>query len=96
MPNLTQFLVGAAIVSLLFWLMIPRSKSAIPQVSAENPWIDPNDSYQLGLLAGLMGGDIPDAAALRYALQRFEQTYGRRATVQEIGIVIGFMNSKEF
>jgi len=54
--------------------------------------IDPSDSRQIGLLAGLTGGGIADAATLRFALERFEQLHGRKATTRDVGTVAGLMS----
>lgn len=86
-PLLAVFL-GAAAVGLFVWLMIPRS-SAGPR--ADDELIDPSDSRQIGLLVGLVGGGIADAAVARYALERFEKIHGRKATTRDIGVVVGIM-----
>jgi hypothetical protein len=56
--------------------------------------IDPNNSAQIGMLIGMLGGTITDAAVLKYALERFEQTYGRKATVTDVGILAGMITAK--
>lgn len=53
--------------------------------------IDPNNAAQIGMLIGLLGGTITDAAVVKYALQRFEQTYGRKATVADVGLLAGLV-----
>ena len=55
--------------------------------------IDPADSYQIGLLVGMMGGTVADAAVARSALQRFEQAHGRKATMRDVATVVGMMKS---
>jgi hypothetical protein len=62
--------------------------------SSNQQIIDPNNDMQIGMLIGMMGGTITDAAVLRYALQRFEQTYGRKATVTDVGILAGMVAAK--
>jgi len=39
----------------------------------------------------LAGGSIPDAATLRFALDRFQKQHGRRATTRDIGTVLGMI-----
>lgn len=56
--------------------------------------IDPDDSYQIGMLVGMTGGSIPDAAVMRYALDCFKQIHGRPAATQDIGIVLGLIDSQ--
>ena len=55
--------------------------------------IDPTDSRTIGLLVGLTGGTITDAAIARAAITRFEQTYGRHATARDLAIVAGMMKT---
>jgi hypothetical protein len=55
--------------------------------------IDLSDARQIGLLIGLSGGSIVDATEARLALERFEETYARKATTREAGIVVGLMKS---
>ena len=55
--------------------------------------IDPNNMSHVGTIAGLMGGTIPDAAVMRFALKRFEETHGRPATIRDAGIVVGMITS---
>ena len=96
MENTLKLIVGLAAVAFFIWLMIPTSKSRAGQTDAAGqPFIDADDSYQLGMLAGLTGASIPDAAVMRFALQRFQEIHGRRATTADIGIVLGMVNSRE-
>jgi hypothetical protein len=43
----------------------------------------------------MRGGTIPDAALMRFALQRFEEENGRRATSSDLGIVLGMIESSK-
>ena len=96
MNDILQIALGIAILVFFVWLMIPPSKP-VPDDSgaADAPFIDPDDSLQIGLLIGLRGGSIPDAAVMRFALQRFEQLHGRRATSRDIGTVLGLIESTD-
>lgn len=60
-------------------------------MAGDSQLIDPNNMSHLGIVAGLMGGTIPDAAVIRFALIRFEETHGRPATVRDVGIVAGMI-----
>lgn len=53
--------------------------------------IDPSNSYQIGLILGMTGGTVKEAAIVRFALQRFEEQHGRKATMRDVGTVIGLM-----
>ena len=87
MSNIFVILIGAAALGFFIWLMIPSSA----QHQSDGELIDPSDSRQIGLLIGLAGGGIADAATARFALERFEQIHGRKATTRDVGIVVGLM-----
>lgn len=78
------------IVVLFFWVLLTGQSG-----SSTGELIDPDDAGQIGRLVGLAGGDIPSAAVLRFALQRFEQIHGRKATTRDIGIVLGITRSSD-
>ncbi len=50
---------------------------------------DKERDYRIGVALGAMGYDIQYAAVVRYALSRFEEEKGRRATEQELATLIG-------
>ena len=86
--------VMAAVFVLFLWLLIPSSADTRHRSQESgDTFIDPDDSYQIGLLVGMTGGSIPDAATMRFALQRFQEIHGRRATTMDIGIVLGLIRS---
>ena len=94
MSNALQIVGCLVILALFVWLMIPTAKT-LPKGSdaSGDPFIDPDDARQIGMLAGLSGGSIPDAATMRFALQRFQEVHGRRATTRDIGVVLGLIRS---
>jgi hypothetical protein len=92
MQIVIQVSVACAALAFLVWLMIPNSKRGSTDKTGDS-FIDPDDTRQIALLVGLKGGSIPDAAVMRFALQRFEQQHGRRATTRDIGIVLGLIDS---
>jgi hypothetical protein len=89
MDHIFAILIGVAALGFFIWLLIPSS-SAKSDDGGE--LIDPSDSRQIGLLIGLAGGGIADAAVARFALERFEQIHGRKATTRDVGIVVGLMS----
>ncbi|MBK6942079.1 MAG: hypothetical protein IPH13_18015 [Planctomycetes bacterium] len=89
MDTIYDILIGAAALAVFIWLLVPSSSSA--PSAAEGELIDPSDSRQIGLLIGLAGGSIADAAVARFALERFEQIHGRKATTRDVGLVVGLM-----
>ena len=89
MEHIFLIIIGAAALGFFIWLLIPSSRSK-PEADAE--LLDPADSRQIGLLVGLAGSGIADAAVARFALERFEQIHGRKATTRDVGIVVGLMS----
>jgi hypothetical protein len=96
MDNLIPIILGVAVVAFFIWLVVPsRNSPPLMSKNADAPFIDPEDSYQIGLLVGMRGGTIPDAALMRFALQRFQEEHGRRATSNDIGLVLGLIESSK-
>ena len=95
MQSISTVLLAIGVIGVLVWLMIPTARTGNNKIGSNDPFIDPDDSYQIGLLVGMTGGSVPDAAVMRFALQRFQELYGRRATSTDIGIVLGLINSIE-
>ena len=90
MASIVQLIIGAMVVIAFLWLLAGgRSSTSM----TDGEFIDPNNSQQLGTLIGLAGGDISDAAVARFALQRFQEIHGRRATTRDIGTVVGLMRT---
>ena len=90
METILLAIVGAAAIVVFIWLIIPSSSSKPPP--ADGGLIDPSDAEQIGWLVGLAGGGIEDAVVARFALERFEQIHGRKATTEEVGFVLGLMS----
>ena len=75
----------------VLWLLTPSKHDK--HGKSEYIVFDSSDSRQIGTLIGMTGGSITDATIAQYALRRFEETYNRKATSQDIGIVIGFAHA---
>jgi phosphotransferase system glucose/maltose/N-acetylglucosamine-specific IIC component len=88
MQSIFAILIGVAALAFFVWLFIPSSPA---KETSDGELIDPSDSRQIGMLIGLAGGGIADAAVARFALERFEQIHGRKATTRDVGIVVGLM-----
>jgi hypothetical protein len=58
-------------------------------IADERSEADKERDYRIGVAMGAMGYDIQYAAAVRYALSRFEEEKGRKATEQELATLIG-------
>jgi len=87
--TLSVIIVALAVVGFLYWILSAPSKKSTPIPHA--PLINPDDSYQIGLLCGMSGSTVPEAAVMRFALENFQKNYGRPATTQDIGIVLGLI-----
>ena len=85
MTTLLQAIVPLAALALFIWML------ASSRTGSGSEFIDPDDSRQIGTLVGLTGGSIPDAATLRFALDRFQKQHGRQATTRDIGTVLGLI-----
>ena len=88
MGQVIGIVIGIAAVAAFVWLLIGSKKSSESQLL-----IDPNDPRQIGTLIGMMGGSVADGALAQFALRRFEQEHGRKATVKDMGIVAGMMKT---
>ena len=95
MQSIFLIILAVGVLGVFVWLMIPTATTSRDSEGSTEPFIDPDDSYQIGLLVGMTGGSVPDAAVMRFALQRFQERYGRRATSTDIGTVLGLINSIE-
>jgi hypothetical protein len=87
MEQVIPIIISVAAVGFFVWMMLGY------RMSGKNVEIDPSDERQIGTLMGLTGGTIQDAAVARFALRRFEEQHGRKATVRDMGIVAGLMRS---
>jgi type II secretory pathway component PulJ len=94
---LTQMRYGKA-MSVLSWLLFIAAilfvivafvKYRHEPITDERSEADKERDYRIAVAMGAMGHDIKYAAAVRYALTRFEEEKGRRATEQELATLIG-------
>jgi hypothetical protein len=58
-------------------------------IEDERSPVDKDRDYRIGVALSAMGYDIKYAAVVRYALSRFEEEKGRKATEQELATLIG-------
>lgn len=93
MTHIIGITVAVSLAALLIWLLTPTKKTLNTGLRSPGQSIDPSDSLQVGLLIGLTGGQITDAAVAQYALRRFEEIYKRQATIQDLGTVVGLSKS---
>ena len=85
MTTLLQAIVPLSALAFFLWML------ATSRRDSGSDFINPDDPRQIGTPVGLAGGSIPDAATLRFALDRFQKQLGRRATTRDIGTVLGLI-----
>ncbi len=49
----------------------------------------------IGMIVGMLGGDIATAAQVRYAVERLEAQTGRIATPHDVGIAAGMVTRSQ-
>lgn len=81
MGQIVALVIGAAALALFFWLFFVPGKSD----AANSGDAAQTDDREIATLIGLTGGSIEDAAIARFALRRFEEEHGRKATAQKWG-----------
>ena len=84
-PFSHQAIVPLAALAFFIWMLASSRRDR------GSDFINPDDPRQIGTLVGLTGGSIPDAATLRFALDRLQMQHGRRATTRDIGTVMGMI-----
>jgi hypothetical protein len=80
------WIVGILVLALLIATFYPRKNS-------KSKTSDELDAYQVGLMTGVMGGSIQDAAIAQFALNRFEAEHKRKATRRDMAIVVAMMHA---
>ena len=93
MTPLLQIVLGIASCLIAGWLLFSNTSKMEPCVASQDDVIDPSNSYQVGFLIGMTGGTVADASVVRYALERFEQTHGYKATLRDAAVIVGLMQS---
>ncbi len=93
MSPILQIILGIGSCLIFGWLMFSQSSNPDTRMTSQDDLIDPNNSYQIGFLVGMTGGGVADAAVVRFALDRFEQSYGYKPTLRDAAVVVGFMNA---
>ncbi|MGL4512458.1 MAG: hypothetical protein ACRCT8_05150 [Lacipirellulaceae bacterium] len=81
MELLPAIVVALLCLGLFVYLMVPTGKG-------QDEPLDPTDPRTLGMLVGMTGGSVADAAVARFALERFEQEHGRKATLCDAVVVV--------
>ena len=93
MSTLIQLMLGVGSLAAFGWLVFSGARSSEAPVTSQDDVIDLRNSYQIGFLMGMTGGTVTDAAVIRHALERFEHSYGYKATLRDAATVVGLMNT---
>jgi len=93
MDVVTQIVAGLLVLLYVVFMVSSWFDKPHTKDTAEPKEITMDNPAQIGVLVGLTGGTIADAAIVQSALLRFEQTHGRKPTMQDAGIGVGLMNS---
>jgi plastocyanin domain-containing protein len=89
MENLMTYVIGIGAVGFFIWIFFVKSNK--PMTAQET--LEAEQAQMIGLTTGMIGGSISDAVMARYALQRFEQQYKRKATPRDLAIVVSMIHS---
>jgi hypothetical protein len=80
----------AVIVALVAWGLVPRRAKPNPTAPPISPPAeDPHLAAQVGVVTGVMGGSIEDAAKTKYALSRLDHP----PTAYDTGVAAGIQSS---
>lgn len=77
------------ILALVFVFYILSGHRSIYDKST--PELNAEETQLVGYLTGLLGGSISDAAVARFALQRFQEEQGRKATMADAALVVAMI-----
>ena len=89
--------VAAVILAVLIAFVIWGN---LPSLHPKTP-LDPVEEAkalrdrEIGMIVGMLGGDIAMAAQVRYAVERLEAQTGRIATPHEVGIAAGMVTRSQ-
>jgi hypothetical protein len=88
--DLGAWVALALVVAVVVWGLAPRRKTP-GEISAPPapPADDPDLTRKVGVVTGVMGGTVEDAAVTKYALSRLEKP----PTAYDIGVAAGIQSS---
>jgi len=91
--NIVGIAITIVVVAAAIWLFLGPATATPGKGTDADETIDPSNPEQLGRLIGLTGGSITDAVTAQFALRRFEETTGRRATFRDAATVAGLVST---
>ena len=83
----------AVLIAFVIWGNLPSRHSKVPLDPAEEA--KALRDREIGIIVGMLGGDIAMAAQVRYAVERLEAQTGRIATPHEVGIAAGMVTRSQ-
>lgn len=86
-------LVLLALIAFVIWGNLPSRKVKSPPDAVDEA--KALRDREIGLIVGMLGGDIAMAAQVRYAVERLESQTGRIATPHEVGIAAGIVTGSQ-
>jgi hypothetical protein len=87
--QLSSLLFLLLLIGFVVWGNLPSKRLKASQDADPHAAARAERDYQLGVVTGMLGGDITEAATLRYAISRLEEQTGRPATKAEIFLAAG-------
>jgi hypothetical protein len=88
--DLGTWIAVALVIGAVVWGLLPqKSRPHEPASPHPPPAQDPHLARQVGVVTGVMGGSVEDAAVTKYALSRLEKP----ATAYDIGVAAGIEQS---
>lgn len=86
-------LLGLALAMFVFLWLCTGCTSDATKTASSSDALDTTDPQLIGMLIGMSGGSIADAATAQFALRRYEEETGRKPAAQDLGSVVGMMQS---
>ncbi len=88
--DLTTLVIRGFFAALFVWAIWPKSRAAAPPSQPQPPdQLPGTGERKVGVVVGMMGGTIEDAAVTNYALSRLDQA----PTALEIGVAAGMQKA---
>lgn len=93
MDPIVAGVILATLIAFVIWGNLPSRHSKLPQDPVEEA--KALRDREIGMIVGMLGGDIALAAQVRYAVERLEAQTGRIATPHEVGIAAGMVTRSQ-
>lgn len=87
--DIGSWIAIVVVIALVTWGLIPRRKHTHPNPAPSKD--DPDLARKVGVVTGVMGGGIEDAAVTKYALSRLDKP----PTAYDLGVAAGIKASTD-